>query len=99
MDNIQKDHDLMIELRTEMRAVRDDIKELKDGTLSRLRSLEQEKADRKEIEVLQGKVSKEMEARLRKVEAATAKYFITLSLYGAAAVTMIGLIIYHILQQ
>ena len=44
------DHDLLIELRTEMRGVRDDIKDLKDNTAgrlndheARLRQLEEQK--------------------------------------------------------
>ena len=47
MDTYQLDHDLLIELRTEMRAARCDIKELKDGISvtindheSRIRTLE-----------------------------------------------------------
>jgi hypothetical protein len=35
-----QDHDLLIELRTEMRGVRDDIQKLTDGTASRLTALE-----------------------------------------------------------
>jgi hypothetical protein len=31
-----QDHDLLVELRTEMRGVRDDIKEIKDGTAAQL---------------------------------------------------------------
>lgn len=35
------DHDLLVELKTEFRGMRVDIKELKDGTSTRLASLEQ----------------------------------------------------------
>lgn len=38
----QTDHDLLIELRTEMRGVREDIKDMKDNTSQRLNSLEME---------------------------------------------------------
>lgn len=33
---IQSDHDLLVELRTEMRGMRNDIKELKEGTTEKL---------------------------------------------------------------
>lgn len=36
MENQQLDHDVLIELRTEMRAIRADIKELKDGTSGKI---------------------------------------------------------------
>ena len=40
-DSHQTDHDLLIELRTEMRGVRGDIKDIKDGTASKLDDHEQ----------------------------------------------------------
>lgn len=45
--NLQ-DHDLLIELRTEMQGMRKDIKDLKDGTATRLMSLETDHVTRKE---------------------------------------------------
>lgn len=44
------DHDLLIELRTEMRGVRDDIQKLTDGTAQRLNTLENDHVSRKEYE-------------------------------------------------
>ena len=40
------DHDLLIELRTEMRGVRDDIQKLTDGTALRLKALEDDHVTR-----------------------------------------------------
>ncbi len=41
-ENIRTDRDLLVELRTEMRGVRNDIKELKDNTSQRLERLERD---------------------------------------------------------
>ena len=38
--NDQNDHDLLIEMRTEMKAVREDIKDIKDNTTARVTALE-----------------------------------------------------------
>jgi hypothetical protein len=43
------DHDLLVELRTEMKAVREDIRELRDGTAARLSSLEADRVTQKEF--------------------------------------------------
>ena len=40
MPELTNDHDLLVELRTEFRGMRTDIRELKDGTASRLAALE-----------------------------------------------------------
>lgn len=76
-ENQSKDHDILIELRTEMTNVRRDIKELADGTVKRIELLEKEKADRKEIEEiqkkineLQDKINKDIEVRTRSLEEA-----------------------------
>lgn len=42
---LSNDHDLLVELRTEFRGMRTDIKELKDGTAARLSSLEKKTED------------------------------------------------------
>lgn len=54
----QQDHDLLVELRTEMRGMRTDIKDLKEGTAARLAVLERKaedleahKASKKDLEV------------------------------------------------
>ena len=57
---LQQDHDLLIELRTEMRGVREDIRSLSDGTATRLSSLEVDHVTRIE--------RNDLEVRLRFVE-------------------------------
>ncbi len=42
---LTNDHDLLVELRTEFRGMREDIKDLKDGTASRLNALEKKTDD------------------------------------------------------
>jgi hypothetical protein len=64
----QTDHDLLIELRTEVANIRQDIKELKDGTTMRIESLERDKADRHDFEELQNKVNHDIDVRVRKLE-------------------------------
>ena len=44
------DHDLLIELRTEMRGMREDVIEIKTGSAARLASLEADRVSRKRIE-------------------------------------------------
>lgn len=58
------DHDLLIELRTEFKGMRDDIKELKDNLVSRVTLLEEEKAPLK--------VTTDHEKRIRRLEYALA---------------------------
>jgi hypothetical protein len=49
---IDKDHDLLIELRTEMRSLRADISELKSGLASRIKDLEDFRATKSELSVI-----------------------------------------------
>jgi hypothetical protein len=73
-DQIENDHDVLIELRTEMRNVRNDIKDLKDGTSSRIECLEKEKADRHEVEALQRHVNDNIEKRVMNIENRNSNY-------------------------
>jgi len=93
------DHDLLIELRTEMQNVRNDIKELKDGTATRIQALEKDKADRRVVEELQKVVNEELEVRVRGLEGSKGNYFTAMLIYTAVGITMIGLIIYHMFQN
>ena len=45
MPELTNDHDLLVELRTEFRGMRGDIKDLKDGTATRLAALEKKTED------------------------------------------------------
>jgi len=78
MSDEQNDHDIIIEVRTEMRGMRSDLKELRDGTYNDIASLKRDKADNKEVERLQGlindiqkKVNNDIEIRVRAVEECT----------------------------
>lgn len=64
----QNDHDLIIEIKTQLVDLTRQVRELKEGTLARIASLEKEKADRYELEVLQDKVNKDIEIRVRALE-------------------------------
>lgn len=64
MPDQPNDHDLLIELRTEMRGMRADIKDIKEGTTARLTALENNKMDKTDSD----KVSEDFETRLRFIE-------------------------------
>lgn len=81
------DHDLLIELRTQMKGIRDDLKDYKDI-----------KADQHDVEDLKTFVYTKLEPRVRTVETKTSNYTITMVLYSIAVAGMIGLTIYHILH-
>lgn len=92
------DHDLLIELRTEMQNVRNDIKELKDNTANRIVNLEKDKADRQVVDGLQKTVNENHEVRIRKLEDSRSIYLTSMIIYNAVGVVMIGLIIWHLFQ-
>ena len=71
----REDRDLLVELKTEMGAVRNDIKGLRDVTSARILVLEKEKADRKELQIVQDAINEvqhtinnDIEKRLRHLE-------------------------------
>jgi len=55
------DHDLLVELRTEMRGMRTDVREMKNGNERRLLKLEESKADKEEVARLVAEAEKEHE--------------------------------------
>lgn len=79
-----------------MQNVRKDIKELNDGTAGKIKSLETDKAERKDLDILSTKINTDIEGRLRILEAAKSFYLTSMLIYTAVGVTMIGLITYHI---
>jgi len=93
-----EDHDLLIEMRTRLERLSEDIRELKDGTSKRIQDLENYKANKKDFEELKNDVYVNIESRIRCLENKTANYTITLSLFVVAVTSLIGLVIYHILQ-
>jgi hypothetical protein len=99
MKHNQNDHDLLIELRTEVQNIRNDIKELKDGVAVRIAILEKDKADKKVVEELQIKVNDDMEIRVRSLENSKSNYYTMTIIYAGIGATMIGLILYHLFQK
>lgn len=69
--NEREDRDLLIELRTEVRGIREDVKDIKLDTASRLTKVEQEKLDRTEFNRIHAEIMTENadhETRLRDIE-------------------------------
>jgi len=80
----REERDLLIELRTEMRAVRVDIKQLSDNTTARLALVESNKIDKEDVERMSIETSKTLsdhELRIRFTE----KY-----MWGALGVLAVG---------
>ena len=85
------DRDLLIELRTQMIAVRNDIKDIRDNTAGRLIRVEQEKLDRSEFNRIQAEsltVEGDHETRLRLAE----KQITRILTWGSAGLLLLGLI-------
>jgi len=87
----QEDHDLLIALGTEMRGVRNDIKELKDGVYPHIAALEKDKADKVDMALLRVQV----ESMQKKSD----KYFQIMTLFTAAAGAVFSLLLFHIFKQ
>lgn len=89
------DHDLLIELRTEMRGLRTDVKELRDGTSDRLTLLEHQKMDKDEVRKLKeeaDELHQGFEVRLRSIEDEQNNFKGKYAIIGA--VGMLGLSIF-----
>jgi hypothetical protein len=96
----QSDHDILLTFRGETNTTLEDIKrqvrELRDGTITRISSLERDKADKDIVEQLQDKLNRDIEVRVRKVETSISRFLIITGIYSAIGLSLIGLIIYHI---
>lgn len=90
------DHNLLIRLDQKVGDLQNAVKELNDGTFSKIAGLEKDKADRRELEVLQVKINTDIETRVRVLENSNSRYLILTAIYSAIGATMIGLIIFHI---
>ncbi len=69
--NHQNDHDLLIELRTELRGLRTDVNDLKNGLDSRVKNLEDDKISKVTVMALKKEadiVHKDHESRIRVLE-------------------------------
>lgn len=93
------DHDLLIELKTRMGDLKEDIKELSSGITSKILSLEQNKADRKEFELLRTEVDNIRETRIRPLENRVSTFLITMGIFTVASGSMIALILFHVFQK
>lgn len=51
-DEIQSDHDILVEVRTIQKFMVQDVKEIKDGMSLRIAIVEKDKADKKDLEVI-----------------------------------------------
>lgn len=64
----QTDHDLLIRLDQKVSDIQNSVKELQDGTFSKITCLEKDKAERVDVELLRQKVNKDIEIRVRSLE-------------------------------
>ena len=68
MPQEENDHDIIIEVRTELRGLRDDVKDIRNNTAMDIAMLKKDKADRAEVYFIQKKLDDDIETRMRKVE-------------------------------
>lgn len=94
----REDRDLLVELKTEMRAVRSDVKDIKEGLASRVAALEATKMDKTEAVRLieegkngDTKIFEDHEKRLRNVESSNEKFQSKVQAWGAAAILVLGI--------
>lgn len=80
------DHDLLIELRTEMKGMRNDIKDIKDGTTARIAALERDKEDKVEIQRLLAEKTKEHDQFITKDEFSPVKSLV----YGCVSIILVA---------
>lgn len=86
-----EDHDLLIELRTNMQELRTDVKNLKNGNVPM--------KDFEELKLKFDIKNDKQDAKIEALETKTANYTITMVLYSIAVAFMIGLTIYHIISK
>jgi hypothetical protein len=84
MPEIPNDHDLLIELRTEMRGARSDIADMRSGLSGRLLNLEANAVSKIQFD--------DHEKRIRTVEKQVDYALTTIRVWGSVAVTFLGLL-------
>ena len=62
------DHDVLIQVSTKLDDLTRQVRELRDGTITRIIALEKDKADRVEVQALQTKLNHDIEIRVRFLE-------------------------------
>lgn len=88
-DQQQTDHDLLIRVDQKVDGLIDTIDKLQNGTVSDINSLKRDKADRKDVEILQQIINTDIEKRLRSVEGRIAYIYA----WSAGAAAIVALII------
>jgi hypothetical protein len=99
-----KDHDLLIELKTAMNFIRDDIKNLSDGITKKVDDLEKNKADRKTVDDLITEIRTTREDRLKTLELKVGNFSLTeveklrntVKWFTLAAGALFLIMLYHI---
>ena len=92
----REDRDLLLELKIQVQNIRNDIKELKDNTTVRIKCLESDKADRKEVEELQKKVNDDIEKRVINLEISVDRFETPKRMMYGLAIVMLGILIKEI---
>jgi len=62
------DHDILVIVYTQLKGLKDEFVSLRDEAVKRVDILEQEKANAKDLELLQNKINDDIEVRVRKLE-------------------------------
>jgi hypothetical protein len=88
----REDRDLLVELRTEMTAVRDDIRGLKDNLSNKVSFMEMTKLDKREAEKMILELRVEIESLKKQVGALQRWQIILSTLAGAAGAIATGAI-------
>jgi len=95
----QSDHNLLIRLDQKVTDLQAAVKELGSGTVSKIASLERDKADRKEVEELQKKVNHDIEVRVEGLEKWRASTLVYLAIYGVVGGFLATTLIYHLMDK
>ena len=97
-DKNADDHDLLIQLKTAMEFIRNDIKDLTNGVTQKIASLESGKADKKEFDLLCDEVHVTREKRMRNLENKTANFMITMGLVMVGMAALFTIILTHVFK-
>jgi predicted DsbA family dithiol-disulfide isomerase len=98
-DKNADDHDLLIELKTAMGFLRNDIRDLSTGVTQKIAALESSKADKKDLEALALEVHGPRETRVRSVEDKIGSFLVYIILLSVATGGLFTFLIMHVLKQ
>lgn len=90
------DHDLLIELKTQMSYLRSDILALSSGVTQKIANLETTKADKKDFEELHNEIHGPREDRIRTLENKVGNFFIYVILLLSAVAGIFALVGVHL---